>query len=148
MDAPLSKQPFFQIQGTKGELVLEGSFEGGIKMITAEREFTSTPRHTSIPRHITGRLLVAVDPEGVVVDSDLTGQGRPGGFLHSYEPQLVDFGRAALFGEALAAGAEVAMGEVAVITAMYRSGKRETWEDIWGLEAGEGGGGAQMQSRQ
>ena len=36
MDAPLSKQPFFQIQGTKGEIVLNGSFEGGIKLVTAE----------------------------------------------------------------------------------------------------------------
>ena len=42
-----------------------------------------------------------------------------------YEPQLVDFGRAVLFGEQLAASAEEAVGEVAVITAMYRSGERE-----------------------
>jgi hypothetical protein len=36
MDAPLSKQPFFQIQGTKGEIVLEGSFDGGLKLVTVE----------------------------------------------------------------------------------------------------------------
>ena len=36
MDAPLSKQPFFQIQGTKGEIVIDGSFEGGMKLVTAE----------------------------------------------------------------------------------------------------------------
>jgi predicted dehydrogenase len=59
MDAPLSKQPFFRIQGSKGELVLEGSFEGGLRLVTAES-----------------------GPDGTPVESDPSGRGRRG-FLHS-----------------------------------------------------------------
>eukprot|EP01045_Picozoa_sp_COSAG04_P006667 COSAG04_NODE_332_length_16554_cov_392.698590_10_plen_166_part_00 len=94
VDAPLSKQPFFQIQGSLGEIVLEGAFEGGMKLVTAEH------------------------PEGQVIESDPSGKGQRG-FLHSYAPQLEDFGRAVRDGTPLAASAEYSVGEVAVITAMY-----------------------------
>jgi hypothetical protein len=69
--------------------------------------------------------------EGQVIDSDPTGQGRPGGFLHSYEPQLVDFAQSIRDGKPLTASAEYAVGEVAVIQAMYRSGEKSAWEDVW-----------------
>ena len=66
-----------------------------------------------------------------MIDSDPTGQGRPGGFLHSYEPQLVDFAQSIRDGKPLTASAEYAVGEVAVIQAMYRSGEKSAWEDVW-----------------
>ena len=116
MDAPMSKaEPFFRIQGTKGEIVLDGTFEGGMRLVTAAH------------------------PEGVFVESDPTGKGQRG-FLHSYAPQLADFGRAVQLGTPLAASAEFAVGEVAAITAMYRSGERGRWEDVWGAEAEAAGG--------
>ena len=111
VDAPLSKQPFFQIQGSLGEIVLEGAFEGGMKLVTAEH------------------------PEGQVIESDPSGKGQRG-FLHSYAPRLEDFGRAVRDGTPLAASAEYSVGEVAVITAMYRSGESSAWEEVWGGEAG------------
>ena len=75
--------------------------------------------------------LLSAWQAGQPIDSDPTGQGRPGGFLHSYEPQLVNFARCIREGTALAASAEYAVGEVAVIQAMYRSGERNAWEDVW-----------------
>jgi len=112
-DAALSKQPFFQIQGSKGEIVLEGSFDGGLQVFTAEH------------------------PEGKFVESDPSGK-KERGFVHSYRPQLEDFGRAVCDGTPLAASAEYAVGEVAVINAMYRSGERQAWEDVWGGDDGRG----------
>ena len=81
------------------------------------------------------KLVTAEHPEGQVIESDPSGKGQRG-FLHSYAPQLEDFGRAVRDGTPLAASAEYSVGEVAVITAMYRSGESSAWEEVWGGEAG------------
>eukprot|EP01048_Picozoa_sp_COSAG05_P020972 COSAG05_NODE_3719_length_1884_cov_151.360784_3_plen_102_part_01 len=74
------------------------------------------------------------------MESDPTGRGQRG-FLHSYAPQLLDFGNAIREGVPLTASAEHAMGEVAAIKAMYRSGEKRAWEKVWEEDSGGDGNG-------
>ena len=57
--------------------------------------------------------------------------GEEGGYLKSYPGQFADFEAAVLDGAALAAGAEVAVGELRVALALYRSAETRQWEKVW-----------------
>ena len=49
----------------------------------------------------------------------------------SYRGQFTDFANATLRGEPLAAGPEVALGELYTALAMERSAKSGRWEKVW-----------------
>jgi predicted dehydrogenase len=72
-----------------------------------------------------GRVKVydGSEPRGTVV-----GQGN---YLQSYEGELRDFASAILDGTPLAAGPEVALGELRAALAMYRSHETRRWEPVW-----------------
>lgn len=62
---------------------------------------------------------------------DGTQVGEAGGYLESYYGQFADFEGAVLDGKALAAGAEMAVGELRVALALYRSVQTQRWEKVW-----------------
>jgi predicted dehydrogenase len=72
-----------------------------------------------------GRVKVydGSEPRGTVL-----GQGN---YLQSYEGELRDFASAILDGTPLAAGPEVALGELRAALAMYRSHESKRWEPVW-----------------
>ena len=57
--------------------------------------------------------------------------GGQGGYLESYHGQFADFEAAVLDGRPLAAEAEVAVGELRVALALYRSAESGRWEKVW-----------------
>lgn len=57
--------------------------------------------------------------------------GEPGGYLASYEGELVDFAAAVLDGTTPAAPAEDALGELRLALAMYASAASGRWEKVW-----------------
>jgi UDP-N-acetyl-2-amino-2-deoxyglucuronate dehydrogenase len=57
--------------------------------------------------------------------------GEQGGYLRSYEGELVDFASAVLHGTEPAASAEYALGELRLALAMYRSAESGRWEKVW-----------------
>lgn len=81
----------------------------------------------------------------IVIDADMGGRvqlfnehcfgesvGGDGlGYMESYAPQLRDFVAACLDGTPLAAGPEVAIGELRAALAMYRSAESRRWEKVW-----------------
>ncbi|MSO38116.1 MAG: Gfo/Idh/MocA family oxidoreductase [Acidimicrobiia bacterium] len=69
------------------------------------------------------KLYDGTEPRGTVV-----GQGN---YLLSYEGELADFASAVLRGTPLAAGPEVAVGELRTALAMYRSHETRRWEPVW-----------------
>ncbi len=69
------------------------------------------------------KLYDGSDPRGAVV-----GQG---GYLQSYESQIVSFEAAVLDGVAPPKGAEYALGELRGALAMYRSAASGRWEPVW-----------------
>jgi len=69
------------------------------------------------------KLFDGREPRGTVV-----GQGN---YLQSYEGELADFAAAVLDGAPLAAGPEVAVGELRAALAMYRSHETRRWEPVW-----------------
>ncbi len=69
------------------------------------------------------KLYDGTEPRGEVV-----GQGN---YLQSYEGELQDFAAAVLTGSSLAAGPEVAIGELRCALAMYRSSESKRWEPVW-----------------
>jgi predicted dehydrogenase len=69
------------------------------------------------------KLFDGSEPRGTVV-----GQGN---YLESYEGELVDFAAAVLDGSPLAAGPEVALGELRAALAMYASHESRRWEPVW-----------------
>ncbi len=69
------------------------------------------------------KLYDGTEPRGEVV-----GQGN---YLQSYEGELQDFAAAVLTGRSLAAGPEVAIGELRCALAMYRSAETKQWEPVW-----------------
>ena len=69
------------------------------------------------------KLYDGTEPRGEVV-----GQGN---YLQSYEGELQDFAAAVLTGSSLAAGPEVAIGELRCALAMYRSAETKQWEPVW-----------------
>jgi predicted dehydrogenase len=56
---------------------------------------------------------------------------EPQGYMKSYGPELLDFSRAVLDGQPLAAGPERALGELRAALAMYRSVESGRWEKVW-----------------
>ena len=58
--------------------------------------------------------------------------GEPGGYLRSYEGELVDFASAVLHGTEPAAPAAYALGELRLALAMYASADSGRWEKVWG----------------
>ena len=81
----------------------------------------------------------------IVIDTDMGGRvqlfndqhfgesvGGDGlGYMESYAPQLRDFAAACLDGTPLAAGPEMAIGELRAALAMYRSAESRRWEKVW-----------------
>jgi predicted dehydrogenase len=57
--------------------------------------------------------------------------GEPGGYLQSYEAELLDFASAIRHGTTPAAPAEYALGELRLALAMYRSATTNCWEKVW-----------------
>jgi len=56
---------------------------------------------------------------------------KPQGYMLSYEGQFRDFARAVLEGAPLAAGPEVAVGELRTALAMEQSAETRRWEKVW-----------------
>ncbi len=54
-----------------------------------------------------------------------------GNYLQSYQGEYTDFAAAVLDGTPLAAGPEVALGELRCALAMYRSAETKQWESVW-----------------
>jgi predicted dehydrogenase len=57
--------------------------------------------------------------------------GEEGGYLRSFPGEFADFEAAVLDGKPLAAGPEVAVGELRVALALYRSAETGRWEKVW-----------------
>lgn len=62
-------------------------------------------------------------------------EGEPGGYMKSYAGEFEDFAAAVLDGRPLAAGPEVALGELRTALALYRSAETRSWEKVWDVEA-------------
>lgn len=69
-------------------------------------------------------LWTAAHPDGEQI-------GEVAGYLRSYPPEFADFAAAVLDGTPLAAGPEMALGELRVALALYRSVETRTWERVW-----------------
>lgn len=80
----------------------------------------------------------------IVIDAEMGGRtllynddhygepvGEAGGYMESYTPQLRDFADAIRTGSALAAAPEMAVGELRVALAMYRSAESKRFEKVW-----------------
>ena len=94
----ISDQPFFRIQGTKGELVIDG-FDGGLHHYHVnDREETEC---TTICKE---------------------------GWDAGYAGELLDFARAVRGEKALDAAAEDAVEDMKLLLAMFRSAESEAWE--------------------
>jgi predicted dehydrogenase len=52
-------------------------------------------------------------------------------YMASYAGELLDFARAIREGKPLAAGPEVAIGELRIAQAMERSAHSKRWEKVW-----------------
>jgi len=85
---------------------------------------TGTAGEITIERPGRVVLWTAEHPNGTQI-------GEEGGYLESYHPQFADFEAAVLDGRPLAAGAEVAVGELRVALALYRSAETRRWEKVW-----------------
>jgi predicted dehydrogenase len=91
-----------------------------------EPQFRITGTRGEITIERPGRVVLwtADAPNGTQV-------GEEGGYLHSYPGQFADFEAAVLDGRPLAAGPEVALGELRVALALYRSAETQRWEAVW-----------------
>jgi predicted dehydrogenase len=69
----------------------------------------------------------------VLYDAEHPGGQReePGGYLAAFALELADFARAVLEGVPPAAGAEMALGDLRAVQAMYRSAATGRWERVW-----------------
>jgi UDP-N-acetyl-2-amino-2-deoxyglucuronate dehydrogenase len=79
---------------------------------------------------------ITIDAGGqVTLFDEQSRQGRPvgeaRGYFDSYPGEFVDFAAAVLEGRPLAAGPEVALGELRTALAMYRSAESGRWEKVW-----------------
>jgi len=104
----ISDQPFFQIQGSTGEIVIDG-FEGGARMFTIEA--------------------------GVMVCTDLN-EGFDGqiGWDTGYVGEMKDFASAVLEGTQPAASAHEAICDLKTMMAIMKSAKSGTWEAVQNVE--------------
>ncbi len=86
---------------------------------------TGTRGEIVIDAEMGGRVVVYNDTHfGQAID-------EPCGYMESYAPQMRDFAHACLEGTPLAAGPEVAIGELRAALAMYRSAESKRWEPVW-----------------
>lgn len=100
-DTVMAPQPWWQITGTKGEIIIEDGLEkGGLLLYNAE--------------HRDGYRVA--DPKG---------------YGKSFGPELKDFAAAVLDGSTPAAGPEDSLGELRTILALYRSAESGKWEPVW-----------------
>jgi len=86
---------------------------------------------------ITGsRGEITIERSGCVLlwtDEHPTGEpiGEVGGYHRSYPGEFADFAAAVLDGRPPAAGPEMAVGELRVALALYRSAETRRWEKVW-----------------
>ena len=104
----ISDQPFFVIQGTEGEIVLDG-FAGG------------------------GRIYT-IGESGMEVAGINAGFDGPVGWDSGYVGELQDFAAACLDGAALKGTAWEAMADLQVVLAMMNSAKTQRWELVADLD--------------
>jgi UDP-N-acetyl-2-amino-2-deoxyglucuronate dehydrogenase len=104
-DGALAPQDTFRITGTQGEITIAAGV----------------------------RLFDGSDPRGRVVQPDRPEAMKdvPAGYMASYAGEFLDFARAIREGKALAAGPEVAVGELRIAQAMERSAQTRRWEKVW-----------------
>eukprot|EP00048_Salpingoeca_helianthica_P017115 m.235700 g.235700 ORF g.235700 m.235700 type:complete len:366 (+) comp20215_c0_seq1:26-1123(+) len=91
-------QPWFVIECTQGELVIDGAFNGGFGVKAFSREH----------------------PDGIVLDT-------PGGWDSSYEGEMADFAAAVLLKKPLAAGPESAVEDLRILLALFKSAATNAW---------------------
>ena len=96
----ISEQPFFRIQGSLGEIVIDG-FGGGARLYTANESEE-------------------------VVCTEFCHAGWDAGYAHEY----ADFVRATLDGSKLAAGPDSALQDLRVTEAMVQSDKDAKWISV------------------
>ena len=102
LDSVLAPDCWWRITGTRGEITIDGGFDGGgLKLYDEENR------------------------EGVLMMEAM-------GYAKSFGPELDDFCKAALDGKPPEAGPEVALGELRTALAMYRSAVSNSWENVWG----------------
>eukprot|EP00039_Didymoeca_costata_P014063 m.222630 g.222630 ORF g.222630 m.222630 type:complete len:371 (-) comp15938_c0_seq1:1060-2172(-) len=97
-----NEEPWFRVIGTRGEIVITGSFEGGGTVLSVQN----------------GKEL-------------LLPEGTPQGFLRSYGYQMANFADAVLENKPLHRVPSCAMGELLIALACYRSSVSNNWEDVW-----------------
>ncbi len=102
-ESPISPQPWFQIQCAGGEIVIDGSFDGGITVYDRE--------------HPTGRK--PAEP-----------QGWSTSYTRQMESFLAGVVTANETSTASVDSAEAAMGELRAIKALLRSSESGTWEKL------------------
>lgn len=100
-EAVMGPQPWWRINGTKGEIVIEEGLEKGALLL-----YNADNRHG---------LRVA----------------EPLGYAHSFGPELRDFSHAVLDGARPAADAAYSLGELRTALALYRSAESGNWEAVW-----------------
>jgi predicted dehydrogenase len=94
--------------------------------IVPEPMFRITGERGEITVERPGRVVLwtAEHPDGRQI-------GDVGGYMRSYPGEFADFASAVLDGAPLAAGPEMAIGELRVALALYRSAETRRWEDVW-----------------
>lgn len=102
----ISNQPFFSIQGSKGEIVLDG-FEGGGRMYTEDAEAEGGLRCTPL---------------------------RTEGWASGYAGEFADFARCILEGGSPKAGAEEALADLKVMLTLMKAGQTRRFESVADLE--------------
>eukprot|EP00656_Telonema_subtile_P035859 TRINITY_DN39816_c0_g1_i1.p1 TRINITY_DN39816_c0_g1~~TRINITY_DN39816_c0_g1_i1.p1 ORF type:complete len:310 (+),score=75.79 TRINITY_DN39816_c0_g1_i1:258-1187(+) len=116
----VSDQPFFVVQGTQGEIVIDG-FQGGARMYT-------------------------VDPSGGLCCTDLNQGLDPSqvGWNTGYVGEMEDFAAAVLDGKKLEASAAEAREDLRLMLAMMLSAKRGVWVGVAEVEGELSMGGLGM----
>ncbi len=104
--------------------VLDGIMKEG--PFVPEPMFRITGAHGEITIERSGRAVLwnAEHPDGQPV-------GEVGGYVRSYPGEFADFAAAVLDGKPPAAGPEMAVGELRVALALYRSAETRRWEKVW-----------------
>ncbi|MEZ4709927.1 MAG: Gfo/Idh/MocA family oxidoreductase [Caldilineaceae bacterium] len=100
-EAVMAPQPWWRINGAKGEIVIEEGLEDGALL-----------------------LYNAENRNGLRV-------AEPLGYAKSFGPELRDFAHVVLDGAVPAAGPEQSLGELRTALALYRSAESGQWEKVW-----------------
>lgn len=98
-----TEEPWFRVIGSRGEITINASFDGG------------------------GTVITEACPEG----RPLIREGQPSGYMAALGPQIENFVGAILSGTALARGPGRALGDLLTAHAMYRSAESRSWEKVW-----------------